>query len=296
MFTFITAVRHPRTALSYANVEALLKRSLRSVCNQTDPEFTVIVVCNQMPVDRIVDERVRYVVTPELPLETDNLLHRTRVDKGFKLALGLASARDVRPQHVMLFDADDFVHCRIVEHSHRHPDAPGWYIDHGFVYDEKTKLLSPLSGFHEVCGTSHIISYELVEPIGIVPTSTRQHVLSTLGDEYVSLILGAHPFILEFFGTRGHALAPLPFYGAIYVRGTGENDRRWFTAPGFPRPTSARVRSEFGMDKSQLDEFKAYLRWPRAIASHVVRSIMGSPEPFNHAVRDEERKRVLRIP
>lgn len=45
MFIFITAVRHPKTSASYERVESLLNRTLSSVCNQTDGEFRVIVVC-----------------------------------------------------------------------------------------------------------------------------------------------------------------------------------------------------------------------------------------------------------
>lgn len=295
MFIFLTAVRHPITAISYPQVEVLLNRTLRSICNQTRQDFSVIVVCNKIPEDRLADDRVRYVVTPELPLETDDRLHRTRMDKGVKLALGLAAARELRPQHVMFVDADDFVHRCVVEHSHRYPDAPGWYIDRGFVYDERTRLLSPLARFNEICGTSHIIAYSLVEPDGIVPTSNREEVLRALGEEYVPLILGAHPFMVEFFAKRGHVLSPLPFRGAIYVRGTGENDRRCFTAPGFPRPKSTRLREEFGIDASPLEKLHAYAEWPRSMASHVLRTIKRSPEAFDSSTREQERQRVLRI-
>lgn len=101
MFTFITAVRHPDTAASYERVEMLSNRTLLSVCNHTDGEFRVIVVCNQEPMTRFVDARVSYLTTEEKPLETDNLLLRTRIDKGMKFALGLAAAREFDTQYVM---------------------------------------------------------------------------------------------------------------------------------------------------------------------------------------------------
>lgn len=196
----------------------------------------------------------------------------------------------------MFFDADDFVHCRIVEYCRRHPTECGWYVERGFVYDERTLLVSPLARFSEICGTSHILAYDLVEPTGILRTSSREEVLGALGQEYVSLILGAHPFMVEYFAKRGKRLAPLPFDGAVYVRGTGENDRRWFKAPGFPRPPSRRFCEEFGMNVSLADRLPAYARWPRAITAHVVQSLKGGSKVFDASARERERGRVLRLP
>lgn len=296
MFTFITTVRHPATSLSYARIEALLKRTLCSVCNQTNGNFRVIVVCNQMPTNRMADDRISYLVTAEPPIETNDNFLRVRIDKGTKFALGLAAARDYRPQHIMFFDADDFVHCGIVEYSETHRTDFGWYVERGFVFDERTGLISPISQFNEICGTSNIVSYDLVEPRGILPTSSRTQVLNTLGEDYVSLILGDHPFMVRYFAKRGNTLSPLPFNGAVYVRGTGENQRRYFTAPRVPRLPSRRFCREFGFSASLTNQLRACVKWPRAVAGHVRYAVIGGTEIFDDVRRDREMQRALRIP
>ena len=295
MFTFITAVRHPSTAASYVRIESLLRRSLRSICNQSSQNFSVIVVCNQVPANPHPDKRIRYLLTPEFPVDTNDLLYRTRTDKGFKIALGLAAARELQPTHVMIFDADDFVHRHIVAYSDQHSSSPGWHVDRGFVYDKRTHLVSPLVRFSEICGTSHIIAYHLVEPNGVTPTSTREQVLNALGEEYVQLVLGAHPFIVDFFAARSHIFSPLPFPGAVYQRGTGENDRQWFVAPGFPRPPSVRFCTDFGIEISGSDKLRAFGSWPRSAISHLRRTMTNSREPQDVAVLDAYRTQVLRI-
>lgn len=296
MFAFITSVRHPTTSLSYARIEALLKRTLRSVCNQTNGNFRVIVVCNQLPTNPVADDRISYLISAEPPIETDDKLLRVRIDKGTKLALGLAAARDYSPQHIMFFDADDFVHCGIVDYSETHRTDFGWYVERGFVYDQRTGLISPIRQFNEICGTSHIVSYGLVEPRGILPTSSRTQILNTLGEDYVALILGAHPFLVRYFAKRGNTLSPLPFNGAVYVRGTGENDRRYFTAPGFPRPPSRRFCRNFGISLSLMNQCRACVTWPRAVAEHVGHAVTGGVEMLDSARRESDLQRVLRIP
>ena len=54
MITFITSIRHPNNSIFYERVWDLLEATLYSVCSQTNGDFRVIVVCNEILDDFLI--------------------------------------------------------------------------------------------------------------------------------------------------------------------------------------------------------------------------------------------------
>ncbi len=147
-----------------------------------------------------------------------------RLDRGCKYFMGLVQAQKFHPQHIMFFDADDFISNQIAEFANSNPHHNGWYIQDGYVYDEELKLFGTISNFHQVCGTSHIVRYELYQVAHDFPlNATQEHLLNHIDHDYLFKIIGSHRWLAEHLASQGNQLEPLPFRGALYYIGNGEN-------------------------------------------------------------------------
>lgn len=227
MLAFVTSLRHPRNAADYGRVEELLRLTLGSLAAQTSGEHVVLVVGNQEP-GFDLGERVRFVPVDFAPPEAAHGPHADRArfvrDKGSKIGVGLLAARRYAPDHVMIVDADDFVHRGLAEFTARHRGHPGWVVDQGWVYSRARGVYRRQAGFHRTCGTSLVVPYEAYGvPVDLDETATQDEVLAGYGGR-VEHVLGAHRHALEWFARhQGRVLEPLPFRGAVYQVDTGEN-------------------------------------------------------------------------
>ena len=246
MLVFITSLRHPTTATNYDKVLSLLRASLTSVLNQRGTQaFHAIVVANTPA--PVIEGKVEWVTVDHAPPPPplDNLA--VRLDKGLKLAAGLVAARKYSPDHVMVFDADDFVSNRLaafVEGS-----ACGWYVESGYVMREGVPLARKRHSFHTTCGTSLIHKYALMPEPSVASSAPREALLDAFGESYVTEMLGSHRFAVERYAEQGTPLRPLPFPGATYLIGTGENHSQKSTfRPN--RVLTRAVRNEFSIPEN----------------------------------------------
>ncbi|MCW2789727.1 MAG: glycosyltransferase family 2 protein [Aeromicrobium sp.] len=248
MLAFITSLRHPKNAKDYAEVESLLRDTLRSVTGQTSDDFVVIVVGNRAP-SFPLPERVHFVeVNYPAPAPRNVRISRSPFirDKGTKIGIGLIAARQFSPDYVMIFDADDFVHRGLAEFVGKNPGQDGWVIEEGWMYSRARSAVRPQPNFNRTCGTSFIIPFEAY---GVPPeldvTATRSEVRAAYG-ERISKIIGAHKWADKWFADRGMHVQTLPFKGAVYHVDTGENHSRNVMS-GKARPLSSELAAEFGI-------------------------------------------------
>jgi hypothetical protein len=217
---FITSLRHPQNASSWDHVLDLLDRTLRSVCNQTAPDFKVIVVHNESSCLRSHSPGVIYhaVDLPPNPFYdhgsgTEAGRNAFRWDRGQKYLAGLYRAREftdtlARP-YIMFIDADDCVSAHLTEFVNRSSQPDGWYLDQGFLYQEGDRSAYHLpANFSLICGTSHIIRYDHFR----LPNE-----MSAVDRDYILRALGSHVYIREMLAESGILLKPLPFTGAVYM-------------------------------------------------------------------------------
>ena len=272
MLTFITTVRHPARSTSYENVWSLLRDSVASCCAQTDPDFQVMVVCDRaLPLSD--DPRV-HVVTVDWPPVDKALAHRkykcrsALLDKGTKYAVGLARLRYLPTDHVMFFDADDFVANDIAAFVNQHPDANGWIMERG--YQLTPKAMTPLDRFNRLCGTSHIIRFGLLNPgipEGLDHTWPVDLVMAVMDRGFMIDILGNHQQPGPWLAAEGHPLEPYPSRAAVWHLGTGEN------------VSNIRKQSEFAMRNQPDDaEFDPALQHRFTIPDHRVPGRLVSAE------------------
>lgn len=253
MLAFITSLRHPQNSADYARVEALLAGTLESVTRQTSPEFVVIVVGNQRPAFNL-PERVHFVPVnfpPPAPADGPRSARAPFVwDKGTKIGIGLIKAREFNPDHVMIFDADDYVHAKIAEYVTAHPGHNGWVIDRGWKYSRFRNAYRAQSKFNRTCGTSYILPFGAYAVPNDLDVAASQQMVARAFGERLETILGAHRDALGWHAAHGRVLEPYPMRAAVYHVDTGENHSST-EMKGVARPLSRRFIAEFGVRSNQ---------------------------------------------
>lgn len=249
MLAFVTSMRHPDNADDYAYNETLLRQTLRSIEQQTSAEYVVYIVGNKEPSFRL-PERMHFVRVDFDPPERVHGPHADRSgfvrDKGTKIGVGLVAAKEHRPDWVMIFDADDFIHRDLVRFVHDHQESAGWVIEKGWIYSRLRNGYRKQDSFNGTCGTSFVIPFDVynVSP-ALTVDSTQEELIASFG-EVLPSIMGAHRDAVHWHRQRGRDLASLPFRGAVYHVDTGENHSRK-ALPGLIRMWSPRLERDFAI-------------------------------------------------
>jgi hypothetical protein len=213
LVTFIIPVRHQDNARDWGLLKANLVQTIASISNQTNGDWRGIIVANEgadlpdLP-ERFGVVRVAFPPNDMHELGTaslDEIYDAFRADKGRRVLMGMLSARDSR--FFMIVDDDDFVSARIVQHVADNPDANGWTIDRGYIWDDGGRLLLGYDEFNHLCGTSLIVRSDLYG----MPEQFEDASL-----DWIKSMLGSHVRIADILAGRGTPLAPLPFRGAVY--------------------------------------------------------------------------------
>lgn len=198
MLIFLIPFKNKETANSWAIASKLLNRTLRSILNQKCKDFKAIVICNQMPESSIIDTNIFYLKMDNPSYAHSH--HLKQIDKSAKLLAGFKFAQQFKPNYIMAVDADDFINQEIAGYI-KHNPANGYYINKGYVYTSKSDLYVQQKDFNRICGTA----------------------LITKADLFKSCFTNSFYCQFQSKSINGNSIYPLPFYGAIYNRGHGEN-------------------------------------------------------------------------
>ncbi|WP_426737847.1 hypothetical protein [Plantibacter sp. 2H11-2] len=253
MLAFITTLRHPQNSVDYARVELLLQETLRSITQQTSDEYVVVIVGNRRPQFELParTEFVQVEFAAPAPATGAQTARAPFVwDKGTKLGIGLIAAARHDPTHVMIFDADDFVHRDLAATVEANPDHGGWVIHDGWMYSRARNAYVARSDFNRTCGTCFIVPFAAY---GVPAELTEQASQEDIADAYgerLSEIMGAHRNAESWYREHGHPLQPLPYPGAVYHVDTGEN-HSGKSLSGIARPLDARMIREFAITPSR---------------------------------------------
>ena len=229
--SFVVPVRHHHSVSDWPGVETRLADTLRSIASQTTGNWRAVVVASRdtslpkMPSGfEIARVDLPYRALPNPAHDREAFYEAVRDDKGRRVLAGLMH---LKPRgHVMVVDYDDFVSRTLAAHVLGSPHANGWFFNTGYLYSGSSWVYAYPSGFHEFCGTSHLIRADLLEmPQGIEAANTQ----------FIRRRLGSHRFIKPDLQASGSALTTLPF------RGRRLPDRSRRRGKRLPSPAEASV-------------------------------------------------------
>jgi len=261
MVTFLTSIRHPHNSTDFSKVEALFEMSLRSVCAQTDPDFRVMVVANDTPRIRFTDPRVTYHIVdfpcPDPKRSAAVSINALVRDKGTKLIAGMLAARQFKPDHFAIFDADDLVSRRINEFVNTHHSDGGWYVNSGYVVNSQAWRTQRKSGLFRYCGSTLVPNAaQLVRLAGLDDTVdvdlSQDEIVQLSSPGFVDHVIGNHRYMIGYFERHGLRMRPLPFRAACWMLQTGENYSAE-TGVHFGLPVTEAFCREFGVSNVVTD-------------------------------------------
>ncbi|ARV59055.1 hypothetical protein BZZ01_10780 [Nostocales cyanobacterium HT-58-2] len=215
MLVFVIPLKSPQASKSWELVTKLFERCIKSVCNQTSSDYRVIVVCHERPRLEFHHPHITYIQVDFPPANEPDAFCIGHTDKGRKILKGLIHAQEFSPSHTMTVDADDCVSKHLAEFVNQNHNKPGWFISKGFKYqDESNFVYIKRRNFYKICGTSHILSYDLNK----LPKNPEYN----RGYGYYRFYID-HEKVRETLAKDGNVLEPLPFPGAVYIVANGEN-------------------------------------------------------------------------
>lgn len=251
MLVFITSIRHPWNCHSFYRVGELARLSLESVCGQLDNRFEVVVVCNRIP-PNVFPNKVHFVEVDFPPPSPHKLpdtgLEAIWLDRGTKYAVGIEYARRFSPSHIMFFDVDDFVSNRLSKHVNENDEGESWIMERGLKIRYGGQHAFLVSDFFRYCGTSaiHPIS-TLSVPKEISIDSDQEFILKNINQNLLDNVLSGHRLVPWYYeNILKTSMRTLPFDGAIWVLGTGENHSGQ-TCPDGKIEIDEAIRGEFMM-------------------------------------------------
>jgi hypothetical protein len=241
---------------------------MASISSQTHHDWQGIVVANEgadlpdMPA-QFSTVRVRFPPNDLHEMGEANLeavYEAFRADKGRRVLAGMLAARDSR--FFMIVDDDDFVSSRLARHASENPEANGWTIERGYIWDDGGRLLLGYDEFNHLCGTSLIVRSDLYGLPGRFEDASL---------DWIKSMLGSHVRIADILAGRGTPLTPLPFRGAVYrVAHAGSHSK----APSLVR--------KYFLSREALKRPRRMLRHLgrlRLIGDDARREFFGSPSP-----------------
>lgn len=249
-----------------------LNNTIKSIFNQTDKEFKVIVACNDIPIlHKKYDDRLEFIKT-DIDIPT-TWIEMAR-DKFYKLTVIAVRIREIllqqeRPEdgiYVMPVDADDLLNCNIAKYVKEHPNENGFISKDGYIYYKDKNYFRIYKDLHEFCGSCNIIKMYLEDLPQYNPNPKLCHDKDTAAELNAKYpIRFDHNMVVDLYKQNGKPFSILPFRTTIYLRDTGDNisqldenrnnDDR-FHPIAFLRniniftmkPITNKVKKEFGMD------------------------------------------------
>ncbi|MBH8551191.1 glycosyltransferase family 2 protein [Nostocaceae cyanobacterium CENA357] len=246
MLVFVIPLKSPQVSKSWERVTKLFERCIKSVCNQTSPDFRAIVVCHEKPRIDFAHPHITYLTVDFPPANETNPVAQGNTDKGRKILKGLIYAQQFYPTHTMAVDADDCVSKKLAEFVNQNPNCHGWFINKGYKYQEGSKYIYlKRSNFYKMCGTCNIIRYDLNN----IPETAEYN----RGYGYYKYYID-HAQVRDILKRESKNINPLPFAGAVYVVETGEHlfyDSNRLKFNIFNRRLlNESLRNEFGLHNS----------------------------------------------
>ena len=252
MIYFGIPLRSKYSSINWERVSTHFNRTLKSVFNQTRPEFKIIVACHEIPpLDREYDDRVEFNRV-DIPYPKD--LKEQMADKGYKVHLIGKRIRDYGGGFTMIVDADDLISNRLVQFVEEHPENRfGWYINKGYIlYTDKMRLnFAPKFP----SGSNTIINYTAQQ---LPPNLVNAWKSSEPENQYIIIKGHSTKTKIRACNEIGRPLQPIPFRAAVYVLGTGENHstlnndrsavRNLMDFTFTRRMLTKGIREEFGID------------------------------------------------
>lgn len=231
MIIFAIPLRSKETTNDWNGCIKRFENTLKSIFNQTDKDFKVLVACNEIPIlNNNYDSRLEFLIT-DVPAPKKWI--EMAIDKSWKLTVIAVRIREllleqINPQngiYVMPVDADDLINRNISKYVKSHPNENGFVSKDGYVHYKGNRHLTIYKNMHTYCGSCNIIKMYLDDlPNGYPIPEELCHDIENarvLNKRYP--IRFDHNIVVDLYKSNNKPFSKLPFRSTIYIKDTGDN-------------------------------------------------------------------------
>ncbi|OLO37204.1 hypothetical protein BTR23_13835 [Alkalihalophilus pseudofirmus] len=166
--TFAISLKSKQVSRNWNTVQENLSKTLRSILNNTDQHFRIIIAGHEKPqIKELNHSRVTWLpVKLRLPKNSEEFttdkLNKRKVIGAHLRKIGFSG-------YFMPLDADDWIHYRFVEFLRKQPLSNAFILQKGFMVNTNLKEVWVRDNFYRGCGSGSIYYFRNSD----FPLSTR---------------------------------------------------------------------------------------------------------------------------
>jgi len=252
MLTFAIPLMPRCRARSWELVVENFNRTVASLLAQTDPDFQILVGCQDRPRLEAPDPRIRFVYVAAV--DTDREQDKRRRIRGMAAKLHEDGGGVLMP-----VDADDLLNRRVAAYVNAHPEADTFVASTGWELDMRTRRMRLAPRFWNLCGSAMAMR---LAPEDLPATAEADGGLLDAG----------HQDFPSLCAERGMRQLAFPFLASVYRIHTGENSSlKHDFQHGWKRALYRRVIPSLSVTRRVRRDYQLQDRpLPTPLASHEV--------------------------
>ncbi|WP_040950982.1 hypothetical protein [Gorillibacterium massiliense] len=213
---FAISLKSKIVSQNWDNVQSNLAKALRSILNNADPHFRVIVAGHEKPnIKELRHERVTWLPVNFPPPSNPKGFSKDKIRK--RKVIGAYLRKIGFSGYFMPFDSDDWAHHRLVQYIRSQPSGKDFVIDTGMMVNLVNKEVWSRKKFYKGCGSGAIF-YFANKDFPLTPET------NSVKKKPFKLVLRAHPKVIQNLRAlhRPYKIVKLPL--VTWVLGHGDNN------------------------------------------------------------------------
>ncbi|MBP3041686.1 hypothetical protein J9303_19790 [Bacillaceae bacterium Marseille-Q3522] len=155
---FAISLKSKRVSRDWERVQENLAKTLRSIFNNTDQNFRVIIAGHKKPnKPELNHERVTWLGVKFPPPINSRGFYMDKIQK--RRVIGSYLRKIGFSGYFMPVDADDWIHHRFVEYIRSFPVSDAFVFDKGYMLNLYKKEIWMINRFYTGCGTSQLFYF-----------------------------------------------------------------------------------------------------------------------------------------
>jgi O-antigen/teichoic acid export membrane protein len=250
-FAFAIPLKPRDACVDWAQTQANLRRTIRSIRNAHGGDDAIIAVACHEPPDLGAEAGVKILTAAFPPPVAQSTGKYDKARKRRFAGAWLRRELGGEDVYVMFLDADDLIHRDLLRHAFAHGQG-SYLIDQGYVFDSASGVLWRRgTDFHQICGSSFVCAFGPED----LPTSWEDDT-APFAQFGVGPDQRDHREYDQVAAELGRPAADVPFPGVLYL--VNHPESRWGQRTGdwrrprdvdelvWPRAAAAILSEEFG--------------------------------------------------
>ncbi|MBS4194927.1 hypothetical protein [Lederbergia citri] len=208
---FAISFKSKKVSHDWQKVQDNLGLTLRSLLNNTDQNFRIIIAGHEKPnIEELNDKRITWLSVKFPPPLNARRATRDKLRK--RMVIGAFLRKNGFSGYFMPLDADDWIHYRFVEYIRSLPISNALIINKGFMVNVLQSEIWKQDQFYKYCGSSTVFNFSN----GDFPKSSKRSDINKTAFKWATK---NHVKVREF--VKNHTLVDYPF--VTYILAHGDN-------------------------------------------------------------------------